>query len=670
MTHVWDPGTPTEKVLTTRSVNAFAHSGLSGGKWYFYLAFSNGDPTATCSSANDVAFGYPSGSKFLVAHEYQHVITNCSFKDGAGNPGLSSLDWLGAVHEGLSDVFGGLFSETWIPGPEFSYSGLVFRNIVFPRDPNSWTNRKGGIPCGRLNHNNDHFADKNDVSGDNGTKYDRGTILAHCAYLLGQGGVHQRATRNPVLIPVYSLGTTLYGGLNLLKAARIWYRALTYYFSTHGALTGIPTNDENTFRTLRDGCEKAAIDIYGKDSIEHKTTILAFYAVGLHPTTTSYGADVTFLRWGADWRMSRPYIGIPSPDWSSMDLFINNGGTSEWNAKINVLDTTGKPTTFENKVYCRVRNIGDQSALNVKVDFFYAKVSTGVTTWLPMKDKSGTIQRLNIGTLAAGQSNFPDSAQNSPPAIASVKWHIPPLAAGETVNHFCMKAKVTCSNDVNSNNNEVQSNISYIPYTLASGFSMEFNAGNPTNKKIPLELQVDTSLPKGWNAHIKETTSQIALEPGEEKTFHIVINMVKGADQRLELPLDGEIKGQVSGSLSGSITGSMSQTILKGTHLRGLLSAHISDMGILTGTFDGHLDTSIGHIRGIVDGTVQSAVNRSKEFVNIDLEGCIRPFRRVDIRQLVNGEPIGGITIQVQVPILSGPCVQELPSTDTFVKNT
>ena len=205
-------------------------------------------------------------------------------------------------------------------------------------------------------------------------RYERGTILAHCAYLIGQGGVHQRASRSPSLIPVYNLGRQTVNGKNVLKAARIWYRAIEHYFTTHGTTTGIPANDENVFRTLRSSCVSSATDLYGRNSIEHKTTLLAFYAVGLHPTTEVYGADVTFLRWGADWRMSRPYIGISSPDWSSMDLFINNGsGLSEWNAIINVLDSAGIPTQFENKVYCRVRNVGDQPAHDVRVEFFYAK---------------------------------------------------------------------------------------------------------------------------------------------------------------------------------------------------------------------------------------------------------------------------------------------------------
>lgn len=118
---------------------------------------------------------------------------------------------------------------------------------------------------------------------------------------MAQGGVHQRSSRTPVLIPVKGLGREIVGGKDVYKAARIWYRALSFYLSNIGAMTGIPANDENIFRTFRNAVVNAAIDLYGANSLEHKTTELAWYAVGLHPVGTDYGPDVTFLTWGADW---------------------------------------------------------------------------------------------------------------------------------------------------------------------------------------------------------------------------------------------------------------------------------------------------------------------------------------------------------------------------------
>jgi len=514
---------------TCSDVNAYQWRVKSGGVWTFWLAFMDGDGTT---------FDYPAGSHFIFAHEYQHAITNFSFEDGGHNPGLAYSGWLGAVHEGLSDTFGALSTEQWLPARDISHATppQVFRNVVYPRDT-------AALDPSKL----DHFADRNVRTG----FYERGTILAHCAYLMGKGGVHQRVGRTPELIPVYSPGRQTVGGKNVPKAARIWYRALTHYFSTHGTLTGIPTNDENTFRTLRNACVSAASDLYGSGSAEHRNTILAFYAVGLHPD--EYGADVTFLRWGVSWDLSRNYVGLTSPNYSSLDLFVNNGGASEWNALINVTDSsTALPTEYENTVYCRVRNVGDMAAQNVQVEFHYAKAGTATWTWLPVKDKNGNVQKLSIGTLAAGQSNFPDSAQNSPPASASVKWCIPPLAAGEVVDHYCLRARVTSTNDVNSHNNEVQSNIAYTAYSPLAPARTVFVAGNPyPEEDIPLELKLEANLPKGWKAYLKGVVHGELLKPGKERLFAVVIEMPPGADKALEPPLDGDLRGRMRGDLGG-----------------------------------------------------------------------------------------------------------------------
>lgn len=625
--------------------NAYQWNRKSGGIWTYWLAFMDGDATT---------YDYPVGSHFVFAHEYQHAITNFTFEDGSGDPGLDYSSWLGAVHEGLSDVFGALSTEQWLPARDISLASplQVFRNIVYPRDTAAYSANK-----------NDHFDDRNIRT----SYYERGTILAHCAYLLGKGGVHQRSARTPTLIPVYNLGRQTVGGKNMPKAARIWYRALSYYFSTHGALTGMPTNDENSFRTLRDGCVSAAIDLYGNGSAEHLNTVLAFYAVGLHPTTASYGADLTFLRWGVSWDLSRNYVGLTCGNYQSLDLFVNNGGTSEWNAQINVVDPgTGDPTQYENTVYCRVRNVGDQAANNVLVQFYYLKAGTATWTWLPVTDKNGTAQTLNLGTLATGQSNFPDSDQNSPPTSASVKWYIPPLAAGETVDHFCIKAVVTASNDVNPHNNEVQSNIAYTAYTPAVPARATFLAGNPfQDREIPVALTLDAVLPEHWKAAIEEDFDGVYLKPGETRTFTVRIHMAPGADARLDAPFDGNLDGHLYGDVSGRFTGSLSDIVLEGAGIRGRLAAQLPHAGLLTGTLIATIDLSTGQVKGKVVGSHPCAdIDKP---VCVGVEACLRPSRRVEVSQWDGSELIGGVTLQIQVPFKHGPCARELPPTNTRV---
>ena len=631
------------------SVNAFFDKELVSAEWISHLAFFDGDPTgATTANIED---DYLAGSDAIVGHEYQHGVTDFSFKDGAGNPGLTYSDWFAAIHEGTSDVFGGLFSADWWMGNGISPTGQIFRNLAFPRDPTTLVNSALG------NHGKDHFDDRNT---DGGFRYDRGTILAHCAYLMAQGGVHQRSSRTPVLIPVKGLGRETVGGKDVYKAARIWYRGLSLYLSNIGAMTGLPANDETIFSTFSNATVSAAIDLYGVNSLEHKTTVLAWYAVGLHPVGVNYGPDVTFLTWGADWWMSGPYVGISSPDWSAVDLFINNGGTSEWNAKVNVLDT-GVSTEFENKVYCRVRNVGTQAANNVQVQFEYAKITTSGVTWFPMTDKDGNIQVLNAGNLSAGVSNFPDSGQNTPPSTAMIKWWIPPIESGETVDHYCIKATAFSISDGNPVNNAVQSNIAYIPYTPGSGLRLGFFASNPFRESIPLELKLTDSLPKGWNVRFVEFTRGLVLRPGESKRTHLIIDMPPKTGNYLEEPYDGMVKGRIIDSPQRAFTGLLFNARLESTGLKGQMSINTETLQHITGIFEGILELATG----IFKGKVKYLENGTGKFVQV--EGCLRPVRVINIAQYHKGEAVGGLSVQVQVPLPSGSCFEELPDTEVLV---
>lgn len=681
----WDDG----QYKDQQKINSIAHAPADGKdisamfsysvvneKWIAYIQFGDGDGTT---------YSYMSGCKLIVGHEYQHGITHFSSKDFEGDPGIIYYGWYGAMQEGLSDVFGALFAEHWLSATEISPRGQVYRNFVYPHDSGPPPSHAAYSP-----NQYDHFRDRHFLydlrTGErdiDGNAHRLGTILAHCAFLVAQGGVHQRSSRSPKLIPVCSLGKETVGDKKMYKEARIWYKALTRFCSSIGATGGVDENDENVFRRVRDACESAVLEIYGKgDSLEHRTIVLAYYAVGLHPPTKHYGADVTFLRWGYDWRFSSPYIGLStiSPIWSSLDLFINNGsGRSEWNAIINISRPRGDATQFENGVYCRVRNIGDQDAFNIQVKYYYAKLGTAITKWEEMTDKDDNPVMLNIDTLKAGQSNFSDSDkdQNNPPSSTGKKWRINPLAPGETdsVHHFCMKAVVTCSNDVNKFNNEVQSNIAYVPYrSLTGGSKTAFLVGNPTEETIPLELHVDSILPAGWKAYTMESTSQINLEPSEERTFHLVIETPPEADRQLEPPFDGSLKGEMWGSFSGNFSATLTETTWDGLYLQGRFACNLEYIGIITGGFDGSLDVYTGQIEGLVSGTLQETDGKvnANERVSIGVKANLRPVRRVNVSQYVNGEAIGGITIQVQVPPPIPMAVDSskndwLPPTDTFV---
>jgi hypothetical protein len=111
----------------------------------------------------------------------------------------------------------------------------------------------------------------------------------------------------------------------------------------------------------------------------------------------------------------------------------------------------------------------------------------------------------------------------------------------------------------------------------------------------------------------------------------------------------------------------LSETTWNGKHLHGRFSASLADLGLLVGMFDGTLDVKTGEVKGRVVGTWQCAGRKGDDRLCAGVKGCLRPLRRIDIRQMVKAEAIGGITIQVQVPLTEGPCAYKLPPTDPWV---
>lgn len=54
----------------------------------------------------------------------------------------------------------------------------------------------------------------------------------------------------------------------------------------------------------------------------------------------------------------------------------------------------------------------------------------------------------------------------------------------------------------------------------------------------------------------------------------------------------------------------------------------------------------------------------------LTIEGCLKPIRVVNIAQYFKSEALGGLTMQVQVPLPQGSCFEELPPTDVYVAIT
>jgi hypothetical protein len=275
---------------------------------------------------------------------------------------------------------------------------------------------------------------------------------------------------------------------------------------------------------------------------------------------------------------------------------------------------------------------------------------------------------LNIGTLAAGQSNFPDSNQNSPPATASVKWWIPPLESGETVDHFCIRARVFSISDVNPHNSEVQSNVAYTMFLPGAMARLGFFIANDRREAFPLELLVTHTLPRDWRLNFAEPTHRVVLKPGETRRIHALIEVPARAGRSLEAPFDGRLRGSISGGGSVRATGTLHRGAFEGGRFHGLVALSADNGAHVAGRFEGSLDVATALLDGWIEGDVQPADGGPPKAARVRFTGCLRPNRIINIGQLVDGVPASGLSVQIQVPLPAGGCFEELPPTDTIVK--
>ena len=104
--------------------------------------------------------------------------------------------------------------------------------------------------------------------------------------------------------------------------------------------------------------------------------------------------------------------------------------------------------------------------------------------------------------------------------------------------------------------------------------------------------------------------------------------------------------------------------------MRGRLACELEEIGSFIGQFTGRIDVVTGEIKGKLQCNLQySGSEEEHEKIIIGVNGCLRPWRRVNVTQVIDNVPIGGITIQIQVSMDKNPdsiCyMDKLPPTDT-----
>ena len=114
----------------------------------------------------------------------------------------------------------------------------------------------------------------------------------------------------------------------------------------------------------------------------------------------------------------------------SPDVWVDNDGNGLADSEVFF--------DFDNQLNIQLHNKGNVDATGVSVEFYYCDAAAAFGTWLPVRDKAGTIQTLS--GLSVPQSSS---------ATFVVPWSPAPSGAS---HHFCIRAIVTSSGDPNTDN--------------------------------------------------------------------------------------------------------------------------------------------------------------------------------------------------------------------------
>ncbi len=220
-------------------IKSYVHFGRN-----YVNAFWDGS-RMTYGDGNGSSYG-PLVSLDIVGHELTHGVTQHSAD-------LIYRNESGALNESFSDIFGETVEEfasgsnDWLIGHDIGIgqSG-AFRSLRNPkafRDPDTYK--------GRYWFTGD---------GDNGGVHTNSGVQNKWFYILSEGETGTNDLGNSYNVP----------GIGISNAARIAYRNLTVYLS--------PTSN---YADARVGAIQAAVDLFGKGSVEEIITTNAWYAVGV-----------------------------------------------------------------------------------------------------------------------------------------------------------------------------------------------------------------------------------------------------------------------------------------------------------------------------------------------------------------------------------------------------
>jgi len=267
-------------------------------------------------NGTQMVYGDGDGSQFIAlsrdldvdAHELTHAVTERTaglvYSNESGALNEATSDILGNSCEAYSENAGTPNANTWKVGEDIytpSTSGDALRYMNNPTADG---------------YSKDYYPERITGTADNGGVHGNSGIANLAYYLMVMGGSHPRGKTSVVVTPLSATSST-----SLDMAQRIWYRALTVYFTS-----------STNFSAARTGTVNAATDLYGAAAAA--TVTAAWDAVGAPggsgggggTTTLSNGVPVSSIS-GASGSWAYYKITVPA---SQTSLVIQiSGGTGD-----------------------------------------------------------------------------------------------------------------------------------------------------------------------------------------------------------------------------------------------------------------------------------------------------------------------------------------------------
>jgi Zn-dependent metalloprotease len=247
------------------------------------------------------------------AHELTHAVTERTAN-------LTYSNESGALNEATSDILGNSCE---------AYSRRCSTCTVGTPDSNTWkvgediyTPATAGDALRYMNNptqdgsSKDWYPSRYTGTSDNGGVHSNSGIANLAYYLMVMGGTHPRSMSTVNVTPLSATSST-----SLDMAQRIWYRALTVYFTS-----------STTFQSARTATAQAATDLYG--SAAAASVNQAWDCVGVPGGTGGGGGGVTTLSNG----QTVSNISVATGAWVYYKITVPSGQAS---LKINMSGGTG-----------------------------------------------------------------------------------------------------------------------------------------------------------------------------------------------------------------------------------------------------------------------------------------------------------------------------------------